>query len=250
MVEYYLKTPEQINKIKEAGDILHRLFEQLSTFIVPGLKTIEIEKFAEDFIKKNGAIPEFMNVPGYRHATCVSINDEVVHGIPSSKKSIKEGDIVKVDAGAKLNGFIADSCVTFPVGKITKKIQQLVDVTKEALHLGIEQAVIGNHLGDIGNAIQKHVEKNGYSVVRDFVGHGVGLQLHEPPQILHYGKAGTGIKLLEGMVLAIEPMVNEGVWRVKVLKDGWTAVTLDQKLSAQFEHTIAITLNGPEILTW
>ncbi len=249
MVEYYLKTPEQIKKIKEAGDILHRLFEQLSTFIVPGLKTIEIEKFAEDFIKKNGAIPEFMNVPGYRHATCVSINDEVVHGIPSSKKSIKEGDIVKVDAGAKLNGFIADSCVTFPVGKITKKIQQLVDVTKEALHLGIEQAVIGNHLGDIGNAIQKHVEKNGYSVVRDFVGHGVGLQLHEPPQILHYGKAGTGIKLLEGMVLAIEPMVNEGVWRVKVLKDGWTAVTLDQKLSAQFEHTIAITLNGPEILT-
>ncbi|MBN2695247.1 type I methionyl aminopeptidase [bacterium] len=249
MVEYYLKTGEQIKRIKEAGDILHRLFEQLSTFIVPGLKTIEIEKFAEDFIRKNGAVPEFMNVPGYRHATCISINEEVVHGIPSSKKSVKEGDIVKVDAGAKLNGFIADSCVTFPVGKITKRSQQLIDVTKEALALGIEQARVGNTLGDIGNAIQKHVEKNSYSVVRDFVGHGVGLQLHEPPQILHYGKAGTGIKLIEGMVLAIEPMVNEGTWRVKVLKDGWTAITLDQKLSAQFEHTVAITANGPEILT-
>lgn len=248
-MDYILKTKEQIAGIKSAGKILHNLFEALNDFLKPGMKTIEIEKYCEDFIRKHNGIPEFMNVPGYRHATCISINDEVVHGIPSAKRTIHEGDLVKIDAGVNLNGLIGDSCVTFGIGKLTKKAQTLMETTKKCLDLAIEQAVIGNYLGDIGNAIQKYAEGNDFSVVRDFVGHGVGIKLHEAPQILHYGKPKTGLPLIEGMVLAIEPMINEGTWQIKVKKDGWTAVTLDGKLSAQFEHTVAITQNGPEVLT-
>lgn len=249
MVQYYLKTAEQIEGIHKAGVIIYNLFEALEQFIVPGLRTIEIEKYAEDFIRKHGATPAFMDVPDYKHATCTSVNDEVVHGIPSAKKQVREGDIIKVDAGTVLNGMIGDSCRTFAVGKVGKRARKIMDVTRHSLVLGIEQAVIGNTLGDIGHAIQTYVESNGFSVVRDFVGHGVGIELHEPPQIPHYGRPHTGLKLKEGMVIAIEPMVNEGSWRVKVKKDGWTAVTVDGKLSAQYEHTIAITADGPKILT-
>jgi len=246
---YYIKTPAQIEGIRKAGLIIYEMFEELETWLEPGMKTIEIEKFCRSFIKSKGAEPAFMKVPGYHHATCISINEEVVHGIPSAKKKIKEGDIVSIDAGTILNGYYGDTCRTFAIGKISAKARKLMDVTKEALEIGISKAVIGNRLGDIGYAIQSYVENNGFSVVRDFVGHGVGLKLHEPPQVLHYGKPGTGIKLVEGMVLAIEPMVNEGTWRVRVLKDGWTAVTLDGKLSAQYEHSVAITKNGPLVTT-
>ena len=246
---YYIKTPAQIEGIKKAGMIIYEMFEELETWLEPGMKTIEIEKFCRNFIEKRGAIPAFMKVPGYKHATCISINEEVVHGIPSAKKKIKEGDIVSIDAGTILNGYYGDTCRTFAIGKISQKARKLMEVTKEALEIGISKAVIGNRIGDIGHAIQSYVESNGFSVVRDFVGHGVGLKLHEPPQVFHYGRPNTGIKLVEGMVLAIEPMVNEGTWKVKVLKDGWTAVTLDGKLSAQYEHSVAITKNGPLVTT-
>ncbi len=246
---YYIKTPAQIEGIKKAGIIIYEMFEELETWLKPGLRTIEIEKFCRKFIEERGAIPAFAKVPGYKHATCISINEEVVHGIPSHKKKIKEGDIVSIDAGTILNGYYGDTCRTFAIGKVSRKARKLMNVTKEALERGIQQAVIGNRLGDIGHAIQSYAEKNGFSVVRDFVGHGVGLKLHEPPQVMHYGRPNTGIKIVEGMVIAIEPMINEGTWRVKILKDGWTAITTDHKLSAQYEHSVAITKEGPVVTT-
>jgi len=246
---YYLKTPRQIEKIRKAGLIIYELFEELENWIEPGMRTIEIENYCKNYIKKRGAIPAFMKVPGYKHATCISVNNEVVHGIPSVKKKLKEGDIVSIDIGTILDGYYGDSCRTFAVGKVSQKAKKLMTVTKEALELGIQQAVIGNRIGDIGYAIQRYVEKNGFSVVRDFVGHGVGLKLHEPPNVPHYGKPNTGLKLVEGMVLAIEPMVNEGKYSVKLLKDGWTTVTTDGKLSAQYEHSVAITKDGPLVTT-
>jgi methionyl aminopeptidase len=246
---YYIKTPAQIEGIKKAGKIIFEMFEELETWLKPGMKTMEIETYCRNYIESRGAIAAFAQVPGYKHATCISINEEVVHGIPSVKKKIKEGDIVSIDAGTILNGFYGDTCRTFAIGKISQKARKLMDVTKKSLELAIEQAVIGNRLGDIGHAIQSYAEGEGFSVVRDFVGHGVGLKLHEAPQVLHYGKPNTGIKLVEGMVLAIEPMINEGSWRTKMMKDGWTAVTIDGKLSAQYEHSVAITKDGPLITT-
>ncbi len=247
--QYYLKTPEDIEGIKKAGRIIYEIFEELEDFIKPGMKTAEIDKYVDNAIVKRGAYPAFKDVEGYKHATCISVNEEVVHGIPSYKKKIKVGDLVKVDMGTDLNGYIGDSCRTFAIGNVSKQAKRLMAVTQKALALGIAEARIGNRLGDIGYAIQTYVEANGFSIVRDYVGHGVGLELHEPPQVMHYGKANTGIKLVEGMVLAIEPMVNIGTWKVKTLKDGWTVVSKDGKYSAQYEHSVAITKDGPVITT-
>ncbi len=246
---YYIKSLEDIEGIKKAGEIIYDIFEELETYLKPGMKTAEIDKYVDSLIVKRGAYPAFKYVDDYKHATCISVNEEVVHGIPSYKKKIKEGDLVKIDIGTDLNGYIGDSCRTFAIGKISKQARKLMEVTQQALYLGIEQAKIGNKLGDIGHAIQKYVESQGFNIVRDYVGHGVGFELHEPPQVKHYGSPNTGLELVEGMVIAIEPMVNVGTWRVKTLKDNWTVVSLDKSLSAQYEHSVAITKEGPVITT-
>lgn len=244
-----LKTPEQIEKISRAGDILADLFEELRTYIRPGVNTYQIDKFAERFIRKHGARATFKSVPGYNYATCISVNNEVVHGIPRKSKVIERGDIVSVDCGTTLSGYIGDSTVTFVMPGATEEALKLVDVTRKSLEIGIEKAVIGNRLGDIGAAIQSYVESNGFSVVKEYVGHGTGVELHEEPAIPHYGNPGEGVELVEGMVLAIEPMVNQGSDGCRTLRDGWTVVTKDGKLSCQFEHTVAITKDGPVVLT-
>jgi len=191
---YYIKTPAQIESIKKAGKMIFEMFEELETWLEPGMRTMDIENYCRKYIESRGAIAAFAQVPGYKHATCISINEEVVHGIPSVKKKIKEGDIVSIDAGTIVDGYYGDTCRTFAIGKISAKARKLMDVTKKSLELGIEQARIGNRLGDIGHAIQTYAESEGFSVVRDFVGHGVGIKLHEAPQVLHYGKQNTGIK--------------------------------------------------------
>ncbi len=244
-----IKTPEQMHKINEAGVILGEVYYRLRSYIKPGVTTAQIDAFVDRFIKKHGASPTFKSVPGYRHATCISVNNEVVHGIPSKHKVIERGDIVCVDSGATLNGYIGDSTQTFLMPGASEKAKQLVEVTKKCLALGIEQCVIGNTVGDIGAAIQQYAESFGYGVVREYYGHGTGVELHEDPSIPHYGKAGTGISLKEGMVIAIEPMINEGTYHCRTLRDGWTVVTADGSLSCQWEHTVAITKDGPKILT-
>ena len=249
MSSIIIKSKEEIEKIRQAGAILAEVYDLLRSYIRPGVTTAQIDAFVDRFIKKHGASPTFKSVPGYRHATCISINNEVVHGIPSKKKVVKRGDIVKVDSGATLRGYIGDSTQVFVMPGASDEAKQLVDVTKKCLDLGIEQCVIGNHLGDIGAAIQQYAESFGYGVVREYTGHGTGVHLHEEPSIPHYGVKGTGIVLREGMVLAIEPMINQGTYRCRVLSDGWTVVTEDGKLSCQWEHTVAITKDGPEILT-
>jgi len=246
---YILKTAQEIEGIKVAGKMIYEIFEKLEDYLQPGMRTAEIDKYIDNLITEQGAYPAFKTVPGYKHASCISINEEVVHGIPSYKKKIREGDIVKIDIGTVYNKYIGDSCRTFAIGKITNKAKKLMEVTEKALYLGIEQARIGNRLGDIGYAIQTYVEANGFNVVRDYTGHGVGIELHEEPQVLHYGKPNTGLPLVEGMVLAIEPMVNIGTYKVKTKKDKWTVVSLDGKLSAQYEHSVAITKDGPVITT-
>ncbi len=244
-----IKTPEQIEKIHEAGKILADLYKQLKDYIKPGVSTHQIDAFADRFIKKRGAYPTFKTVEGYYHATCIAINEEVVHGIPRKDKIVKRGDIVSVDCGTTLDGYIGDSTCSYIMPGTDEKAKKLVRVTKECLDLGIAECKVGNRLGDIGAVIQEHAEKNGFSVVTEYVGHGTGVHLHEDPPIPHYGKRGTGVELKEGMVLAIEPMINEGVYKTRTLNDGWTVVTLDGKLSCQFEHTVAITAKGPKILT-
>ena len=243
-----LKTDEEIKKIAEAGRIVAEFFQIIEKEIKPGVSTETLDQIATDFAYNHHAIPVFREVPGYYHSTCISINEQIVHGIPSKRK-IKSGDIVKIDYGIKKDGFIGDSCKTFIVDKVPHRIQKLVEVTEKSLYLGIEAAQPGNKIGDIGYAIQRYVEKHGFSVVRQFVGHGVGYELHEPPNVPHYGQRNTGIELKEGLVIAIEPMINVGTWKAKVLSDGWTAVTMDGKWSAQFEHTIAVTKHGPQVLT-
>lgn len=244
-----IKSSEEIKKIRKSCQIVAETLELLKDFIKEGLTTKEIEMFIENIIIKRGAIPAFKGYRGYPASVCISINEQVVHGIPSEKKILKEGDIVSVDVGVILDGFYGDGAYTYPVGKISSEAERLINVTKEALYKGIERAKFGNRVGDISYAIQQHVEKNGFSVVRAFVGHGIGMSLHEDPQIPNFGSEGTGPKLKRGMTLAIEPMVNAGTHEVKVLDDGWTAVTKDGSLSAHFEHTIAITDDKPEILT-
>ncbi len=244
-----LKTPEDIERIREAGKIIAEIFLELAALSLEGLSTLALDTLIEEKIHRQKARPSFKTVINYSHATCICLNDEVVHGIPSRKKIIKRGDIVKVDIGVVKKGYFADACNTYAVGPISEKAQKLMDVTREALYMAIDVMQPGNRLGDIGHVIQSCVEKNGFSIVRDFTGHGVGFAVHELPNVPHFGRPHTGIKLVEGMVLAIEPMVNAGKHQTITLEDGWTAVTADGRLSAQFEHTVAVTARGPLVLT-
>lgn len=244
-----LKSPEELKKIRKSCRIVATVLEELKIYIKEGLTTKQIEQFIENLIIKMGGIPAFKGYRGYPASACISINEQVVHGIPSEKVFIKEGDIVSVDVGVIYDSFYGDAAYTYSVGKISEEAEKLLKVTEEALYKGIAEAIPGNRVGDISNAIQSHVEANGFSVVRAFVGHGIGMSLHEDPQIPNFGSKGVGPKLKKGMTLAIEPMVNAGTHEVKILSDGWTAVTKDGSLSAHFEHTIAITEGEPEILT-
>jgi methionyl aminopeptidase len=243
-----LKNPQEIATMREGNRILARLFEHLAPLIHPGITTAELDKEAEIFIHSYNALPAFKGYRGYPATLCTSINEEVIHGIPGPR-ILKGGDIISIDVGAFHDGFFSDAAKTFTVGKVSKKALRLMDVTEKALYEGINHAVTGNHLHDISEAIQRVVESAGFNVVREFVGHGIGRTLHEDPQIPNFGKKGTGLPLQAGMTLAIEPMVNEGSWRVFIRNDGWTAVTADGSLSAHFEHSIAITADGPMILS-
>jgi methionyl aminopeptidase len=239
----------EISKLAAAGRHCALFFQELQAIIRPGLSTIDLEDLACGFCDRYGLIPTFKTVPRYHHALCTSINEEVVHGIPNKKKIIKDGDIVKVDFGVTLDGFIGDSCRTFMVGNVPPVAKKLCASTEESLRRAIAVVKPGATLGDVGHAIQSYIEPLGFSIVREYTGHGVGTSLPEPPTSYHYGKPGTGLVLAEGMVLAIEPMINEGDWPTEVLRDGWTVVTADRKLSAQFEHTVAVTKSGHRILT-
>jgi len=244
-----LKSAKEIGLMREAGAIVAGTLKLLAAAAQPGTTTLELDKLAASELAKKKAKPAFLGYHGFPGCLCVSINQEVVHGIPSAKRKLAEGDIVGLDFGCIVGGFYADSAVTAAVGKIPASTQKLVDVTRESLSMGIDQMRPGARLGDVSAAVQKHVEANGFSIVRDFVGHGIGRALHEDPPVPNFGKAGTGMRLQPGLVLAVEPMVNAGGPEVETLSDGWTAVTKDGSLSAHFEHTIAITENGPEILT-
>ncbi|WP_353684016.1 type I methionyl aminopeptidase [Thermodesulfovibrio sp. 3907-1M] len=244
-----LKSPEELQKMRKSCRIVAAVLCELKNFIKEGLTTKHIEQFIENLIIKMGGTPAFKGYRGYPASACISINEQVVHGIPSEKVFIKEGDIVSVDVGVLCESFYGDAAYTYPVGRISEEAQKLLKVTEEALYKGISEAIPGNRIGDISSAIQAHVESNGFSVVRAFVGHGIGRSLHEDPQIPNFGTKGVGPKLKKGMTLAIEPMVNVGTYEVQILSDGWTAVTKDGSLSAHFEHTIVITEGEPEILT-
>jgi methionyl aminopeptidase len=244
-----LKSASDIEQMKKSGRIVSQILDELSEMIQPGVSTGELDAYAEKRTLEFKAIPAFKGYHGFPGTLCVSVNEEVVHGIPSFKRKLKEGDIIGCDFGVILNGWYGDSARTFAVGKVKADAAKLLEVTRESLMLGIDQCRVGNRLFDIGHAIQKFVESHGYSVVREFVGHGIGKSLHEDPQVPNYGPKGKGIPLKAGMVIAIEPMINMGNSEVKVLKDGWTAVTVDHSLSAHFEHTVAITEDGPVILT-
>ena len=244
-----LKTQDEIEVMARASKLVAETLQALKREVRPGIATEELDRLAEEFIRARGGVPAFKGYRNYPKTLCASVNDEVVHGIPS-KRVLKDGDIVGLDLGAIVDGFYGDSAVTVPVGAIPPEAVELLRVTEEALYKGIEQAIVGNRLSDISHAIQRHAEAAGFSVVTDFVGHGIGQQLHEEPQIPNYGKPGQGPRLQVGMVLAIEPMINMGGSAVRVLEDQWTAVTRDGSLSAHFEHTIAIQASGPpRILT-
>lgn len=243
-----VKSDTELEYMRSAGKVVADTLAMIEKVIKPGITTGEIDKFAEEFIRSQGAIPSFKGYGGFPASLCTSVNDVVIHGIPGNRVLV-EGDIISVDCGAILNGYHGDAARTFPVGCISKEAQHLIDVTKESFFKGIEKAVVGNRLTDISAAIQKHAESHGYSVVRDFVGHGIGTSMHEEPQVPNYGTAGRGPKLVHGVVLAIEPMINMGNFKVKIKPDGWTVVTTDGKLSAHYENTIAITNSGVEILT-
>ena len=244
-----LKSAKEIAIMRDAGVIVGEVLQLLRQAVVPGVSTGELDKIAESEIRKRKATPAFLGYRGYSATLCASINDEVVHGIPSPKRKLKSGDIIGLDLGCILGGFYADAAVTVPVGKVPKEIHELIDTTRDSLYKGIEQMKPGNRVGDISHAVQQTVEAKGFSVVRSFVGHGVGRALHESPAVPNFGKPGTGPRLVEGMVLAIEPMVNRGGPDVKILDDGWTAVTCDGSWSAHFEHSVAVTEKGPQILT-
>lgn len=243
-----IKSDTELEYMRSAGKVVADTLAMIEKVIKPGITTAEIDKIAEEFILAQGAIPSFKGYGGFPGSICASVNDVVIHGMPNDTILV-EGDIISVDCGAILNGYHGDAARTFPVGSISKEAQHLIDVTKESFFKGIEKAVVGNRLTDISAAIQKHAESFGYSVVRDFVGHGIGTSMHEDPQVPNYGTAGKGPKLVHGVVLAIEPMINMGNYRVKIKPDGWTVVTSDGKLSAHYENTIAITNDGVEILT-
>ena len=244
-----LKTTRELGLMKEACVIAAGALKAAGEAVEPGVTTEEINKIAHNFITKNGAIPTFKGYSGYPAATCISINDEVIHGIPSKKRIIKAGDIVSIDVGATFNGYVGDNAATFAAGDISPEAQRLCDTTRESLYEGIKAAVAGGRIGDIGSTIQRYCEERGFSVVREFTGHGVGKNMHEDPSVPNFGTPGRGVRLLPGMTIAIEPMINLGGAGIRQLPDGWTIKTRDGSLSAHFEHTVAITSNGPVILT-
>jgi methionyl aminopeptidase len=245
----FLKSRDEIKRIRDANQIIAETLNYIKKFVSPGISTAEIDAEVENYIIKKKAKPSFKGLYGFPAACCISIQDEVVHGIPSKKRKLKEGDIVGIDVGVELDGYFGDSAFTYPVGTINHQVKKLLDTTEESLYLGIAKASNANRIGDIGHAIQSHVEKNNFSVVRELVGHGVGRKPHEDPQVPNFGKAGQGVEIKSGMVLAIEPMVNMGHYDVFFASDEWTVKTKDGKPSAHFEHSVAVTENGPEILS-
>lgn len=242
------KSQREIAKMEEAGKLLASCHREIAKLIKPGVTTMEIEEFVEKYLAEHGATPEQKGYSGYEFATCASINDEICHGFPR-KEELKDGDIVTIDMVVNLNGGLADSAWTYPVGNVDEKGMKLLEVTKNSLYKGIEQAQVGKRIGDIGHAIQTYAEGEGFSVVKDFTGHGIGPTIHEDPHIPHFGEAGKGQRLKEGMVVTIEPMINEGAWESQMDENNWTARTIDKGRSAQYEHTIVITKEGPRILT-
>jgi methionyl aminopeptidase len=242
------KTDDEIELIRESSLLVGKTLAELATMIRPGITCLELDKRAEEFIKDHNAYPGFLGYSGFPNSICASINSAVVHGIPTNAP-LNEGDIVSVDIGVLKNGYWGDSAYTFPVGEVSPEVKKLLDVTKESLYLGIEQAIAGKRIGDIGYAVQTYAEANGYGVVRELVGHGVGKSLHEAPEVPNFGRRGSGMQMLEGLVIAIEPMINLGTKNVKQMKDGWTIQTADGKPSAHYEHTIVVRKNKAEILS-
>jgi methionyl aminopeptidase len=243
------KAPAEIEKLRSSGRTVREVLEEIRHQVHAGVTTLDLEHFVERRLRKLGAAPAFKGYRGYPCCLCASVNEEIVHGIPSQRRVLKEGDIVSLDLGVILNGYYGDSALTVPVGEIAEPLKKLLQVTEESLELAIQKARAGNRLGDISATVQLHAERNGFSVVREFVGHGIGREMHEEPQIPNFGKPGYGPLLKPGMVLAIEPMVNQGGNAVRVLADHWTAVTADGGYSAHFEHMVAVTSNGPDVLT-
>ena len=242
------KSRKELEKMRAAGQLVGCVLQQLRAMVEPGVTTLEVDLAAEKMIRDGGALPTFKGYHGFPYSICASVNEQVVHGFPSNYK-LKEGDIFSIDVGATLAGYVGDTATTVPVGRVSEELLELIRVTEECLERAIEQCREGKHLGDIGWAVQSHAEAHGYSVVREYVGHGIGRRMHEDPQIPNYGTPGKGSKIKKGYVFAVEPMVNLGTQETKVLKDGWTVVTLDGRPSAHCEHTIAITENGPEVFT-
>lgn len=244
-----LKTTRELTLMKEACRISAGALRVAGEAVRPGISTWEIDRIAYEYIKSQGAEPNFLHLYGFPATACISVNDEIIHGIPSKKRILKAGDIVSIDLGAKIHGYNGDNAATFACGEISDEAQRLMDVTRESLYEGIKAAVPGNKVGDIGHTVQAYCEARGYSVVREYTGHGVGKALHEDPSVPNYGTAGRGVRLIPGMTIAIEPMINQGAAAIKQLPDGWTVKTADGKLAAHFEHTVAITKAGPVILT-
>ncbi len=244
-----LKSPRELALMRNGGHILADVMDRLREIVQPGMATQEIDEDVEAFIRKRGATPAFKGYRGFPATVCVSINDEVVHGIPSPHRRIKKGDIVGLDLGCIVEGYYADCALTLALGDVPPRVQELLDVTRQSLDIAIDECRPGRRLSDVSHSVQRHVEAHGFGVVRTFVGHGIGRELHEDPQVPNFGDPGRGPQLKPGMVLAIEPMVTMGSWEVRILEDRWTAVTVDGSLAAHFEHTIAVTEHGPEVLT-
>lgn len=248
MSKIIFKTAEEVELIRESSLLVSKTLAEVARVIAPGITTQRLNNLAEEFIRDNGAIPAFLNYNGFPYSLCISLNDQVVHGFPG-KYELKDGDIISVDCGVIKNKFFGDSAYTFSVGEISEEVKKLLKVTQECLKRAIDKAVVGNRIGDIAYAVQEHAEANGFGVVRELVGHGVGHRLHEKPEVPNYGKRGSGIKLQEGMVLAIEPMINAGKAAVKFWDDGWTVSTVDNKASAHFEHTVAVKKSKADVLS-
>ncbi|MBE7176440.1 MAG: type I methionyl aminopeptidase [Mucilaginibacter polytrichastri] len=248
MSRVHYKTAEEIDLIRKSGELLSRTHGEVAKLIGPGIRTIDLDKRAEEYIRDNGGVPAFLNHQGFKYSLCISLNDQIVHGFPG-KYELRDGDIVSIDCGVILNDFITDCAYTYPIGEVSEDLRSLLDVTKECLRRGVEAAAAGNRVGDVGYAVQSYAESFGYGVVRELVGHGVGKMLWEKPEVPNYGRRGNGVKLEEGMVIAIEPMINLGRAGVKFWDDGWTVSTVDKKPSAHFEQTIAIGKGKSEVLT-
>ncbi len=243
-----LKSREEIELMRESAQLVSKTLGMLAPLVKPGVSTLELDKLAEEFIRDNGGIPGFLGLYDFPNTLCMSPNEQVVHGFPT-KKPLEEGDIISIDCGVKMNGYYGDHAYTFEVGEVAPDVKNLLDVTKESLYKGIEQCRLGNRIGDIGHAVQQHAEAHGYGVVKELVGHGLGKKMHEDPQVPNYGKRGRGKKIQEGLVIAIEPMINMGTARVRQLSDGWSIITADKAPSAHFEHDVAVVDGKPEILS-